>query len=323
MPVIVDSKYNPSFLLKSGHFQTIWPTLTRHVQKIQYYRERIDTPDGDFLDLDWAITGSKKLTILLHGLEGSSGTHYMQGMATAFQAKNWNVLAMNLRGCSGTPNKLIRSYHSGATEDLVTVMNHVLHLDRYNLVVIIGFSLGGNLLLKCLGEQGPELPEIVKAGVAISVPCDLAGSAQQISKTQNYLYEKRFLIRLRRKIKVKVRMFPDLLEYEKFREPRSLREFDDLYTAPVHGFRNAADYYTQCSSRQFIPQIRCPVLILNAANDPFLSKSCYPFAEAKSNPLITLEVPKSGGHVGFIDYHTNNRYWHEQRTIEFVKTSQE
>ncbi|MBS1272210.1 MAG: 2-succinyl-6-hydroxy-2,4-cyclohexadiene-1-carboxylate synthase [Candidatus Marinimicrobia bacterium] len=322
MPVITDSKYNPPFLLKSGQFQTVWPTLTRKVSGVKYSRERIDTPDGDFLDLDWSTQDSEQLVILLHGLEGSSNTHYMRGMAKAFYDESWDVLAMNFRGCSGEMNRLPRSYHSGATEDLRTVLEHVQGRHHYEVIVPVGFSLGGNLTLKYLGESGRELPEQVKAGVGISVPCDLADSSKQISEPQNYLYEKRFLLRLKRKIRLKAGMFPEDIDYDKVRRIKKLKEFDDLYTAPIHGFEDAQHYYAECSARRYLADIRCPTLILSAANDPILTEECYPFSEAEANTNITLEVPSYGGHVGFMSSGNSSRYWHEKRVTEYLKENE-
>ncbi len=326
MPILEHSTYQPpSWWVSGGHVQTLIPALFRKVASGSYIRERIATPDGDFLDCDWLYASSSvpscKLVIISHGLESSSRSANVVGMAHAASLCGYDALAWNFRGCSGEPNKLPRAYHSGATEDLHTVLEHVAA--KYDEIYLIGFSLGGNLTLKYLGEQSEALSPKVKKAVVFSVPCDLAASSQQISRLSNRLYERRFLKSLREKIEQKARLFPNDLSLEPYlkKQIKTLRDFDDHYTAPLHGFQSAGDYYARCSAKQFIPRITIPTLIVNAQNDVFLAQSCFPFDEAKSSAVVFLETPKSGGHVGFITAKTSHGlYWSEMRALGFIES---
>lgn len=317
MPVVPHSDYTPPRLLSNGHIQTIIPSFFRRVE-IAYQRERIDIPDGDFLDLDWSRIESDKLAILSHGLEGSSDRAYMRGMAKAFNVHGWDALAWNYRGCSGVPNRKLKSYHSGATGDLETVIKHALFLNQYIELCLVGFSMGGNITLKYLGENGDSIPEEVKSAVAFSVPCDLKSSAEKLARFSNKIYMHRFLGFLHKKIQLKMKMFPGEINDDGFDQIRTFKEFDDRYTAPIHGFEDAEDYWRKCSSKQFLDNIRIPTLLINSKNDPFLSEACYPIEQAKSNPYLCLEIPESGGHVGFISLHNNGIYWSESKAVSFA-----
>lgn len=311
--------YKPPFYLFSGHLQTIVPSLFRRVKNVAFKRERISTPDGDFLDLDWHRTGSSDtLVIVSHGLEGDSRRAYVKGMIKAFAGRGCHGLAWNFRGCSGEPNLLERFYHSGATEDLEAVIGYVRNQKLYKKIILSGFSLGGNLTLKYLGERGAQLPpEIWKAAV-FSVPLDLSGSSKKISEPGNFIYNKRFLKRLGQKIRLKNATMPGKFDLSLLNGIKTLREFDDAYTAPLHGFENAEAYYTHCSAINYLEEIRVPALILNAKNDPFLSAECYPLAKVKDHPFVKLEVPEEGGHVGFATAGRGELYYSEKRALEFV-----
>ncbi|WP_435623826.1 YheT family hydrolase [Flagellimonas sp.] len=315
MPIL-ESKYNPPHFFKNGHISTIYAGLIRQVNGFNQQRERIELMDGDFLDLDWSLSKdeSDRLVILLHGLEGDAQRHYITGSAKLFNANRFDACAVNFRGCSGESNLLYRSYHSGATEDLREVIRHVLENKKYNSIYIKGFSLGGNLLLKYLGEQ-EILPEEIKAGVAISVPCDLHSSCQQLLSPKNVLYAKRFKRNLLRKLRQKQSLFPELISDKEIHSIVTLKDFDDVYTSKAHNFKDALDYYTQCSSLQFLPAIKVPALIINAKNDSFLGETCYPYQEVDKNNALYLEVPDHGGHVGF--WGKNNITYTEKRAIEF------
>ena len=193
MPVIEHSSYTPPWFFKNCHFHTMYPSLFRKMMWPTFTRERIDTPDGDFIDLDWSQVGSENLVIAIHGLEGSSRSRYIPGMINAFNRRGWDGVALNLRGCSGEPNRLLRFYHSGATEDIDTVVRHILTHTSYRQLSIVGFSLGGNLTLKYLGEHGASLPSAIINTAAISTPCDLESSSWQLSESSNVLYLKNFL----------------------------------------------------------------------------------------------------------------------------------
>ena len=320
MQVLAHSKYFPPYYLPNGHLQTIYPALFRKVKNVHYHRERIHTPDIDFLDLDWSEVSADKLVIISHGLEGDSQRPYVKGMVQAFNKIGYDALAWNFRGCSGTMNKTLRFYHSGATDDLHLVLKHTISKGKYTEIVLIGFSLGGNLTLKYLGEQGTGLPAFVKKAVTFSVPLDLYGSSRQIEKPANYVYKQRFLRSLKNKIKTKASLMPGKLSTKGLDKIRSIYDFDDQYTAPLHGFGNARNYYTQCSAIHFLSHIRIPTLIVNAQNDSFLSKTCYPNEDQLENPHVLFEAPHHGGHCGFKPRIQNplGCYWSEHRAIEYV-----
>jgi predicted alpha/beta-fold hydrolase len=320
MPLVADSSYRFPRLLANGHLQTCFPALTRRVASADYWRERIDTLDGDFLNLDWVRTGSQRLAILAHGLEGDSRRHYIQGMVHALTRRNWDALAWNARGCGGEPNRLLRFTHSGATEDLNTVISHVVSSNDYTRIALIGFSLGGNLILKYLGERGREVDSRIAAAVAFSVPCDLQASSTQLGRASNRIYMRHFLGSLHQKIRILMNLMPGKINDEGYREIRTFKQFDDRYTAPIHGFRDAEDYWRKSSCRPFLPQIHVTTLLVNARNDPFLAETCFPVEEAKANSNLFLEMPKSGGHVGFMDFNSAKEYWSERRAVEFLHT---
>ncbi len=319
MPLIDSPTYIPPFWLRGGHLQTIHPALFRRVPLITGERERIETPDGDFLDLDWNRSrGVDRVAILSHGLEGGSRDTYMQGMAAALVRAGWEVAAWNCRGCSGEPNRLLRSYHSGATEDLASVVGHVLRLGRHRRVALIGFSLGGNITLKYLGDLGESLDPRVDRAVAFSVPCDLASSSRALESRANRIYMDRFMVNLRAKIRVKMRMFPGELSDAGLDAMRTFREFDGAYTAPLHGYRDAEDYWARASSKPALGRIAIPALLVNARNDPFLPRECFPEEIARASESFYLETPRHGGHIGFRSF-DGREYWSESRAIRFIE----
>lgn len=318
MPIIERSSYRAPFFLVNGHLQTIFPSLFRKVSGVSYRRERIETPDGDFLDLDWSEAGSKRAAIISHGLEGNTSRAYMMGMSRALNRAGWDALPWNFRGCSGEPNRKLRSYHSGATDDLHTVISHVLSQGKYSEIALIGFSLGGNVTLKYLGERGGEVHSFIRKAAAFSVPCHLASGSRKLAQPSNKLYMKRFLRMLHEKIKAKMEIMPGQLDDAGYESIKDFKGFDDRYTAPIHGFANAEDYWQKCSSKQFIPCITLPTLLINARNDPFLSKECFPVEEARGNPNFYLEMPEAGGHTGFVEFNDSGEYWSEKRAMEFL-----
>lgn len=319
MPLITASSYCAPLLLRNGHLQTIYPSLARNLSPDLYQRERIITPDEDFLDLDWARVGSRKLAILSHGLEGSAHRHYMIGMAQALNRQGWDALAWNYRGCSGEVNRALRFYHNGAIDDLDVVVQHALGTGSYDEIALIGFSLGGNLTLVYLGARPSSLDPRIQKAVVFSVPCDLAASARMLAKRSNRLYMEQFLQSLHGKIRMKMAVIPGALNDEGFERIRDFKDFDDRYTAPIHGFRDAANYWKKCSSGQFIPAIRVPTLLVNALDDPFLADGCYPIEAASASGWVHLEMPRTGGHVGFVLFNRQGRYWSEQRAAEFLE----
>ena len=316
MPII-QSDYNPPFLFKNGHFSTIYAGVLRKIDGFEQKRERIDLFDGDFLDLDWSFSNSKsqKVVILIHGLEGNAQRAYITGSAKQLNTNGYDVCAINLRTCSGEQNRLYRSYHSGATEDLDAVIQHILtNKSDYTNLFLKGFSLGGNLTLKYLGEDR-DIPSEIKAAMAVSVPCNLYSSSKELLKSKNIPYAIKFKKHLMGKLKAKQKLFPEKITDADIQNFITLKDFDDIYTSRAHGFKDALDYYEQCSSLPFLSNIKTPTLLLNAENDSFLGPECFPYQEAKNNPHLYLEVTKYGGHVGY--YGSNNITYSEKRVIKF------
>ncbi|MEJ1239774.1 alpha/beta fold hydrolase [Chryseolinea sp. T2] len=306
--------YRRPLFLFSRHLETIFPALLRRVDDVTFDRERIATNDEDFLDLDWLRNGNQRLVIISHGLEGNSRRAYITGMARAVSSNGFDVIAWNFRGCSDDMNHQLRFYHSGATDDLQLVINHAVTAG-YKDISLIGFSLGGNLTLKYLGEAAPH--EAVKRGVTFSVPLDLYNSCLKISQPGNIVYSRRFLKNLKLKVKRKATQMEglDLTDIDSI---QTLVDFDNRYTAPLHGFKDALDYYNRCSALFYLKGITVPTLIVNAQNDPFLSDTCYPVDITRDNPMVRLEAPSHGGHVGFAQFNKNGLYWSEERTLAFL-----
>ncbi len=319
MPLIKKTEYeNPRWLF-NGHLQTIYPGLFRSLITLPFERERITTPDGDFLDLDWLRGNSRKLVIVSHGLEGNSRRPYMLGMGRQFFTKGFDVITWNFRGCGEELNLKPIFYHSGATYDLETVIEHASV--GYDEVYLVGFSLGGNLTLKYLGEERERSSKIKKA-VGISVPLHLESSCIKISSGRNIVYANRFLKTLKEKVVKKAMVFPDAIPTGTLRKIKTLKDFDDHFTAPIHGFRDAHDYYEQNSAIYFLERIAIPVLILNAQNDPFLSEKCFPVRLARELDQIWMEFPRYGGHVGFSPRIRAEMYLSEKRAFEFITGDQ-
>ena len=318
MPLIEPSTYTTSRVFKNGHINCIYAALFRTNPPVQYHRERISTPDGDFLDLDWSKTGSNQLIIALHGLEGDADRPYIRAMVKYFNDRGWDALGVNFRGCSGEPNLQVRSYHIGETGDLRQIIDYS-KCKGYKKIALVGFSLGGNVLLKYLGENALQVPNEVIGGVAFSVPCDVKRSNIEIDKWHNRHYLKRFLITLNKKMKQKAGAFPDQIWLPN-NMPRDFKTFDDLFTAPIHGFNDADHYWSSSSSLQFLPTLCRPALLVNSLDDTFLAETCYPYELAKAHSNFFLETPSYGGHVGFVSKSRDGHYWSEQRAFEFVES---
>lgn len=310
--------YQPVPFLRGEHIETIIPGLFRKPKDITPEYERIETPDGDFLELDWYRAKSPNLVVISHGLEGNSSRAYMKGMAKIFIDNGIDVISWNYRGCGPELNKKPILYHSGASYDLDTVVKHGIKIG-YKSIHLIGFSLGGNITLKYVGEQASSIYHEIKSAIGFSVPVDLAAGCIKISKPGNRLYALRFLRNLKKKAQLKHQQFPDKFPLNGIDKINDLWAFDDVYTGPVHGFKNAQDYYNKSSSINFLENITIPALIVNAKNDPFLPDECYPYEIANKNDNITFETPKHGGHVGFMSFNNNGYYWSEKRALDFVK----
>jgi predicted alpha/beta-fold hydrolase len=305
--------YQQPAVLFNRHLETIYPAIFRKVHSIDYQRERISTPDNDFLDLDWLRKGSRKLVVISHGLEGNTHRAYVKGMAKAFYDQGFDALAWNYRGCSQEMNRQLRFYHSGATDDLDLVVTHASK--NYDEIYLIGFSLGGNLTLKYVGERRDQINPTIKKASAFSVPIHLHSSCIQISKPGNWLYTDRFLKSLQAKVAAKSKQMNGL-DLSHFKKIKTLMDFDECYTAPIHGFASAIDYYQKSSAINFLNGIRIPTLLVNAQNDPFLSNEC--FLKSNDNPYLKFESPQYGGHVGFSLFDKSGLYWSELRALDFI-----
>lgn len=319
MPLL-KSSYQAKFPFNNTHFNTIFRTVFTNIQ-VDYNRERLELEDGDFIDLDFAKVQSNTLVILLHGLEGSSNSKYILALTKKLNADHIDALSVNFRGCSGESNRLPHTYHSGKSEDLKLVIDTIVKKYSYDKIAIVGYSMGGNITMKYLGEQGDALNEKICCAFAISAPCDLAGSSNELSKSRNVLYMKRFLKTLKSKTLEKLSQFPEIdIDKVTLLKAKDFKDFDSLFTAPMNGFSSAEDYWEKASSFPHLKSIEIPTLLLNALDDTFLSESCYPYEIAKDHPFLSLETPKYGGHVGFNQYKIGkSSTWLEDRILSFIK----
>lgn len=313
----VSSYPGPPFWLFHRHLETLYPSKMRKVPMPPYQRERLELADGDFLDLDWAKNGGKQLVFVSHGLEGSSERHYIRGTVNRFLAAGWDAMAWNCRSCSGEMNRLLKMYHHGATEDIKAVMDHVLQTTDYEEIVMVGFSMGGSMTLKYLGENPVISPRIKRAAV-FSVPLHLPSSVAFIHERQNWIYRKYFLAKLAKKIQAKSAQFPGQISFEGFDQVKTLYDFDNRYTVPIFGFKNADDFYDKASSHHWLGGIETPTLIVNAQNDPILSPACFPHEQLATHPSITFEAPARGGHVGF-SLPRSVFSWADHRALEWAE----
>ncbi len=318
MPIISDI-FSPSLPFKNGHFNTIYRPLFMK-NTIVYDRTRVTTWDADFIDLDFSFVGSKSLVLLIHGLEGSSQSNYMITTSNYLNKKGFDTVCMNLRGCSGEDNLLLGTYHSGKTDDVDFIIKYLNKNYSYDEIILVGFSLGGNLTLKYLGEFS-DIPSQVKGGVAVSVPVDLTSSQAELNKLKNKIYLNEFLKTMKLKLLKKAEKFPDFkLNKELLFKASKFRHLEKQYTVPVFGFESSEDYWQKASSKPFIPEIKVPTLLINALNDSFLSKECFPTKEAKNMKNFYLLTPNYGGHVGFISSFTNTENdWLEKRIAQFIE----
>ena len=316
---IIKSNYKAPTFIKGGHLQTIYPYLFRKITGVNYVRERVSTSDDDFIDLDWSKVGSKHIVLLAHGLEGHSGRDYILGMVKYFNQHKVDTISFNFRSCSGEINNLKRFYHHGTTDDLDHVINHVLGQGKYQKLSMIGFSLGGSLVINYLGERKNKLPKEIHRSVVFSTPFDLHSSSFELkNKKLNHIYVYYFMKTLRKKMLLKNKMLDLGYEEELIKRVKDFDDFDELFTAPLHGFKNKFDYYEKVSAKKNLQNIQLPTLLINAQNDPFLAKNCFPIEEAKNNPNISLEIPFEGGHCGFVSFQQSPYYWSEVRAGEFI-----
>lgn len=315
MPVIEVKNYRPNLFLRNGHFNTIYTALYRKLENPKYHRQRLDTPDGDFLDIDCLIQNYDKACFLLHGLEGSSDSQYIKSISQLLHANGWDVYALNWRGCSGEANLKLTSYHSGFTDDLDFILER--YAGGYKQVQIIGYSLGANVLLKYLGEDPAHVPSNVARAIAVSTPCHLSDGAKELKKKSNWFYTQNFLKTLKAKMIIKEQQFPGQVDLSHLKKIKEVWDFDEYYTGPMNGFKGAEDYYSKAMSLQFLPTIDRETHIITALDDPFLADSSSPFAEAKNSKYVHFYPSAYGGHVGF--YTQKNETWIDQIIMELSR----
>lgn len=293
--------FRPARLATNPHVQTIAGKFLRRPPDLPVRRERWDTPDGDFLDIDFVDppTPTSPWCVILHGLEGHSERPYVRTAADALVRRGFGVAAMNFRSCSGEPNRRARAYHSGETGDLRFVVERLRASHPRRHIGALGISLGGNVLLKYLAEEGDGSP--VHAAVAMSVPFDLRAGADRLERSRwGRVYTRYFLRSLLEKVEAKAHLLAEEIDLDHVREVTTLREFDDAVTAPLHGFRHADDYYARSSSGPLLPRVGVPTLLVHSEDDPFLPFEAVPTGAMRQNPMIHPVLTRRGGHVGFL-----------------------
>lgn len=314
------NQFKPAWWLPNSHLQTIWPTFCRgDIKNLPIERERMELPDGDFIDLDWV--GKQKagpLVLILHGFEGSIESHYAKGMLQAFAQQGWRGVFMHFRGCSGEPNRLPRGYHSGETLDVAYVVEVICKREPGIRIAAIGYSLGGNILLKWLGETNQHNP--LKAAIAVSVPFELHKAADRIQQGFSRIYQWYLLRCVRERLLQKFQQVAVPIDTSGLSTVQNIRDFDNQYTVPLHGFSSVDEYYTTSSSRQYLRSIRIPTLLVHSKDDPFMTEDVIPSSEELS-AYVKLEITESGGHVGFVAGNVPWRphYWLEERAPEFFR----
>jgi predicted alpha/beta-fold hydrolase len=309
--------FRPAWWCRNPHVQTIFPNRLRPRPALALRRERVELPDGDFIDIDWTARDTGPIVLLLHGLQGSSRSHYARSLARSFDRAGWRTAVVHFRGCSGEPNRLARSYHSGETGDIAYLAGMLRERHPDVPFAAVGVSLGGNVLLKWLGETGAANP--LSAAVAISVPFLLNRAADRLETGFARLYQWELLYSLRRALKIKRRRVDLPLTIGKLSRLKTMRDFDDHVTAPLHGFRDSAHYYTESSSRQYLRDIRVPTLLIQARDDPFMTPDVIP-APHELSASVRLEAYPHGGHVGFVGgtWPWRPFYWLEERVPAFL-----
>jgi len=319
------SPFKPAWWCRGSHFQTVWRRLLGPTPAGATQRERWETPDDDFIDMDWLTHGPIRydgpIVLILHGLEGSSRSKYVLGLLSQLNRIHWQGIAMNFRSCSGEINRQPRFYHSGETTDLAWVVSRVMQMFPARPIYLVGFSLGGNVLLKWLGEDGEKVPAAVRAAVAVSVPFNLEIAARRIDRGINRIYAAVFLKTLKEKTLQKMARYPGLLDPRVIHPIRSFAAFDDLVTAPLHGFRDGLDYWRSSSSARFLNGIRRPTLLISAEDDPFLPGEYLPKKIVTGSKWLESDFTAHGGHVGFVQgpMPWAASYWIEQRIVQFLQ----
>ena len=317
--------YRPPFWLFNGHLQTLWPVWqTLRLPPIAWPRERWTTPDGDFIDVDCLHSGptDAPVVILFHGLEGNAQSHYARTMAQSLQRVGWTGYVPHFRGCSGELNRLPRAYHSGDSSEIDWILQRFRTRHPQQPIGAVGVSLGGNALMKWLGEQGSAASAVINTAAAISPPMNLAACGAWLDQGANQkIYTQHFLRTMKQQSEARLQQFPNLFDATRMRAATTLREFDDTVTAPLHGFAGVDDYWRRASALPWLGGVAVPTLLLMPRNDPFLADACYP-DPASCPPAVTLETPTAGGHVGFSSGRgVNKDLWLPSRIISFFAQS--
>ena len=315
--VSTNSTFKPAWWLRNKHLQTMWTRVSRRKLKVAIKKRRYELPDGDFLDTAWAGEGAHNpIVIILHGLGGSLRSPYAAGIMNSIVAHGWRAVFMYFRGASEEPNRLMRSYHSGDTGDFNFLVNEIRKANPGIPIFAVGFSLGGNVLLKWLGENKEKAN--VKAAVAVSVPFDLPLAANSLQKGFSRVYQWYLLTVLKRKYTAKFAPEKAPISHKQVKACRNFWTFDNTVTAPLHGFYDVHDYYRQCSSKHFIKDIRLPTLIIHAEDDPFMTTEVIP-EHFHASSSVEFDISPNGGHVGFISGQIPGlaEYWLDQRILSF------
>ncbi|HZP89322.1 MAG TPA: hydrolase [Burkholderiales bacterium] len=314
--------YRAPAWLPGGHLQTIYPFLFRRLPLPPLARERWATPDGDFIEVDW-LAGDRKapVLVLFHGLEGSSGSHYARALLNYARAQGWRAAVPHFRGCGGSPNRLPRAYHSGDYQEIEWILARVAQHHSEAARYALGVSLGGNALLKWLAIKRQSAQRYIARAAVVSPPMDLSVAGTRLGRGFNRVYTWSFLRTLKHKSIEKLARFPALYDRGAVLAARTLRQFDDVVTAPLHGFRDAEDYWRRASTRTQLREITIPTLIIHARNDPFLPSAHLPSVNEVS-PSVELEFPDQGGHAGFVSGRfPGHLEWLPRRTFAFFQST--
>lgn len=318
------SPFRPAWWCAGRHLQTIWGPLLRRNGTLPLRRERWETPDGDFLDLDWLDgPAGSPLIVILHGLEGSSQSHYVHGLLTEIRGFGWRGVALNFRSCSGELNRRPRFYHSGETSDLDWVVGRLLAREPAALLGLVGVSLGGNVLCKWLGERGADLAPRIAGAVAISTPFDLTACVGVMDRGLNrFLYTSNFVRSLQRKVRAKARILAEFIDLKAALGARTFGEYDRVVTAPLYGFLDERDYWLRASSMPYLSRIRRPTLLINAVNDPFVPASTLPAQAIAESEWLTALFSPQGGHAGFLAgrWPWRSFSWAERSAVAFLRS---
>ena len=318
MPLIEKSSYRAPFLLGNAHLQTILPSYLRHETEVDYEREPFHTPDGDVIQTDWSKVGSDKLLIINHGLCGHTRRHYVLSLVKAFNAHGWDCMAWNYRGTSREPNQQLKFTTNNSTDELGWLVNHAIAEGHYRKIALSGYSMGGNIAALYLTRDAALVPSEVIGAAVFCAAIDITSCTVSLDDPFNKIYTKHFLKKLINMVRQKHEQFPDKVDLSHINDIKTFRDFDNNFTAPLVGFRDAEDYWTTASASRYLEKLKLPLLMVNPKNDPFLAGDCYPVDFAKKSDKLFLEIPESGGHCGFITAGRDNLWWPAKRALDFL-----